>query len=138
MYAASPQSGGGSRTVDLSEITKWPAAEDLQSSRAMLRGFLISWRARLSPAEVGLSSTGRLTGLCRKDVARLVGVSPRWYEMFERGTTGKRFSTSFVMRVADALRLSRGERAALSRLALPEVAAAVEYFERVAKRSISD
>lgn len=39
------------------------------------------------------------------------------------------------MRVADALRLSCGERAALSRLALPEVAAAVEYFERLAERS---
>src|ERR1700730_12642501 len=124
--------------MDANAITEWPAADDIQSTRALLRTLLTSWRARLRPADLGLSSTGRLGGLSRKDVARLAAVSPRWYEMFERGTTTRRFSSSFVMRVADALQLNRGERAALSRLALPEVAAAVEYFERRAKRSVVD
>ena len=100
----------------------------------MLATFLTSWRARLSPADVGLSSAGRLRGLHRKDVAKLAGVSPRWYEMFERGTSKRRFSAAFVTRVADVLRLDTGERAALHRLALPEVATAVEYFERLAKK----
>jgi hypothetical protein len=119
---------------DLNTIINWPPAADVRSSRAMLRTLLMSWRARLKPADAGLSSSGRVKGLRRKDVAMLVGVSQRWYEMFERGTAQRRFSTPFVMRVADALRLSRGERAILSRLALPEVAAAVEYFEQRARR----
>ena len=100
----------------------------------MLSELLTSWRARLSPADVGLSSPGRLRGLHRKDVAKLAGVSLRWYEMFERGAAKRRFSAAFVVRVADALRLDAGERAAMYRLALPEVAAAVEFFERLAKR----
>jgi len=120
--------------VDISTVTNWPTASDVQSCRAMLSALLTAWRARLSPADVGLPSRGRLKGLHRKDVAKLAGVSPRWYEMFERGTAKRRFSAAFVIRVADALRLDTGERAALNRLALPEVAAAVEYFECIAKR----
>jgi hypothetical protein len=124
--------------VDVSAITNWPAARDVQGCRIMLGALLVSWRARLNPADVGLPSCRRLKGLVRKDVAKLAGVSPRWYEMFERGVSKRRFSAAFVTRVADVLRLDVGERAALNRLALPEVAATVEYFERLAKKRVQD
>lgn len=126
-----PDRGGN---LDITAIPNWPAARDVQGCRAMLAILLVSWRARLSPTDVGLQSPHRLRGLHRKDVAKLAGVSPRWYEMFERGIPRRRFSAAFVARVADALRLDAGERAALNRLALPEVASAVEYFERLAKK----
>ena len=127
-----PHKRGGA--LDVSAVTDWPAARDLPSCRAMLSMLLTSWRARLNAADVGLSTRGGPKGLHRKDVAKLADVSPRWYEMFERGTAKRRFSAAFVTRVADALRLDSGERAAMYRLALPEVAAAVEYFEGLARR----
>ena len=85
-------------------------------------------RARIRPDEVGLPSYGprRVQGLRREDVAELAGVSTRWYELFETGSTRKRFSFEFVGRVADALRLAPDERATLFRLALPHVAEAIE------------
>jgi transcriptional regulator with XRE-family HTH domain len=73
----------------------------------------------------------RLDGLRQEDVAKLAGVSPRWYEVFERGRTSRRFSTSFVARIAGALQLDPHERATLYRLSIPEVAEAVEHFERL-------
>jgi transcriptional regulator with XRE-family HTH domain len=100
--------------------------------RAELRTFLMQHRARIGPQDVGLPASGRrrVTGLRREEVAELVGVSARWYEQFESGTSDRRFSSDFVQRVADALRLEGSERVTLSRLALPEVAAAIEAFER--------
>ena len=99
-----------------------------------LRDFLMRCRARLHPRDVGLSSSNRrrVPGLRREEVAELVGVSSRWYELFESGTNDRRFSTRFIQRVADVLRLDDRERAILNRLALPEVAAAIEMFERSA------
>ena len=92
--------------------------------RRSLRTFLADKRTRIKPGEVGLPSHGqrRVPGLRREDVAELAGVSTRWYELFETGSTRKRFSFEFVGRVADALRLDRDERATLFRLALPDVA----------------
>lgn len=112
----------------------WPAADDTQGRGTALREFLKCCRARLSPADFGFTKIRqrRVSGLRQEDVAKLAGVSPRWYEVFERGKSSRRFSASFVMRVADALCLEPPERAALSRLAIPEVALAVEYFERLA------
>lgn len=96
-----------------------------------LHGCLVAWRARIRPRDVGLSDFGRrrVPGLRREEVAELVGVSSRWYELFEAGHC-KRVSAEFVQRIADALLLNERERALLNRLALPEVQAAVEVYER--------
>ena len=112
----------------------WPPASDAPARGAALRQFLQCCRARVSPLGVGISAVRRrrIQGLRQEDVAKLAGVSPRWYEVFERGKTCRRFSPAFVARIACALRLDAHERAALFRLALPEVAEAVEYFERIA------
>jgi transcriptional regulator with XRE-family HTH domain len=102
--------------------------------RAELRTFLMQHRARIGPQDVGLPASGRrrVTGLRREEVAELAGVSARWYERFESGSSDRRFSSDFVQRVAHALLLEGSERVTLSRLALPEVAAAIEVFERSA------
>lgn len=62
-----------------------------------------------------------MRGLRREEVAELAGVSAKWYALFEGGAT-RRFSPRFVGRVADVLRLNVRERAALYRLALPDIA----------------
>jgi transcriptional regulator with XRE-family HTH domain len=113
----------------------WPALDDLAARGTVLRMFLRSIRARLRPEDFGIS-TGRRRrnrGLRQEDVAKLAGVSPRWYEAFERGRLRRRFSTAFVTRIAETLRLDPHERASLFRLALSEVAETVEYFERRAQ-----
>jgi transcriptional regulator with XRE-family HTH domain len=100
---------------------------DEAARRLELRDLLMSSRARLKPHDMGLPShvRRRVGGLRREDVAQLVGVSTRWYELFEAGNSKKRFSHKFVRRVADALRLDENERARLFRLALPEVSEAM-------------
>lgn len=102
--------------------------------RLALREFLMLRRARLRPADVGLRSFGRrrVPGLRREEVAELVGVTRGWYELFEMGTSDRRFSAAFVQRVADVLRLDSVERTTLYRLALPEVAAAADVLENSA------
>jgi transcriptional regulator with XRE-family HTH domain len=97
--------------------------------------FLRSIRARLKPEDFGISPGRRRRhrGLRQEDVAKLAGVSPRWYEAFERGRLRRRFSTAFVTRIAETLRLDPHERASLFRLALSEVAETVEHFERWAQ-----
>src|SRR5215470_15164150 len=103
--------------------------------RAELKRFLMERRARLLPTDVGLASLGRrrVPGLRREEVAELVGVTPQWYMMFEMGIGGRRFSWAFVERVAEALRLDGRDRAALYRLALPEVGAATALLEKSAE-----
>lgn len=110
----------------------WPAASDLDSRGAALRNFLRSCRARLSPTDCGIAAGKhrRSQGLRQDDVATLSGVSPRWYEAFERGKLSRRFSTTLVARIADALHLDPHHRACLFRLALSEVAETVEHFEQ--------
>jgi transcriptional regulator with XRE-family HTH domain len=98
-----------------------------------LRIFLTAARARLQPQDVGLPATSRrrVPGLRREEVAELVGVSVRWYTVFELGKSGRTFSPAFVQHVGEALRLDQSERVRLFRLALPEVALAAEHFEAV-------
>ena len=109
----------------------WPAPDDLEARGAALRTFLRCCRLRLRPEDCGISTGGRRRGqrLRQEDVAKLAGVSRRWYEAFERGKMRRQFSTALVTRIADALRLDPHERAALYRLALSEVAETVEHFE---------
>ncbi|MDT3395649.1 helix-turn-helix transcriptional regulator [Streptomyces sp. B1866] len=56
--------------------------------RQELRDFLVSRRARVSPAEAGLPDSGgrrRTPGLRREEVAVLAGVGASWYQWLEQG-----------------------------------------------------
>ncbi|MBT2506993.1 helix-turn-helix domain-containing protein [Streptomyces sp. ISL-98] len=100
---------------------------------------LRSWRIRTNPRAVpGLTVSGRRSdGLTQRDVARLTGVSERWYGSLERGKEAG-YSADFLDRLSSALRLSRAERHALylravgrppALAAVPEVDAAAEMDE---------
>ncbi|GCD96798.1 DNA-binding protein [Embleya hyalina] len=92
-----------------------------------LREFLVSRRARLSPRDVGLSDDGprRVVGLRREEVASLAAVSVDHYIRLERGQAS-RVSDAVLDAVAEALRLTRGERQYLRNLARPGAATARE------------
>jgi transcriptional regulator with XRE-family HTH domain len=79
---------------------------------------LREWRAQVRPSDVGLptGSRRRVPGLRREEVAALAGVGITWYTMFETGATAG-VSNDLVERIADALRLSAGERMHLHGLA---------------------
>ncbi|GAB3993333.1 helix-turn-helix transcriptional regulator [Nocardioides marmoraquaticus] len=87
-------------------------------SRADIRDFLATRRARLTPADVGLPAGNRrrVPGLRREEVAVLAGVSTEWYTRLEKGhITG--VSEDVLDAVATALRLSDAEHAYLFDLA---------------------
>lgn len=80
--------------------------------RAELRQFLVSRRARISPAEAGLAGDGRrrrTPGLRREEVAVLAGVGPSWYQWLEQGRDIS-VSPQVLDAVARVLRLSDAER----------------------------
>jgi transcriptional regulator with XRE-family HTH domain len=83
-----------------------------------LRHFLRSRRARLSPDDFGLVTTGRryTPGLRREEVAVLAGVSASWYTWLEQGRNIN-VSDSILDAISSALRLDETERAHLYRLA---------------------
>ncbi|MFL6135278.1 MAG: helix-turn-helix domain-containing protein, partial [Nocardioidaceae bacterium] len=56
-------------------------------SRAEIRDFLATRRAKITPGQVGLPTSGRrrVPGLRREEVAVLAGVSPDWYARLEKG-----------------------------------------------------
>ncbi|MFG3255254.1 helix-turn-helix transcriptional regulator [Streptomyces sp. NPDC048172] len=85
-----------------------------------LGAFLRAWRARLNYRRVpGVDGTRRRlkSGLTQQDVADLTGVSKNWYAELEAGRQ-RRFSSDFLHRLADVLRLDEGERILLFHLAL--------------------
>ena len=62
-------------------------------TRAEVREFLASRRARITPEQAGLPSFGgvrRVAGLRRAEVAMLAGVSPDYYTRLERGQPVRR------------------------------------------------
>ena len=83
-----------------------------------LAGFLRTRRARLAPADVGLSggTRRRTPGLRREEVAQLAGVSVTWYTQLEQGRT-IHASAQVLASIARALQLTPGEREHLFRLA---------------------
>ena len=88
-------------------------------NRAQVREFLVSRRARLTPAEAGLpawSTNRRVPGLRREEVALLAGVSVEYYVRLERGNLAG-VSEPVLDAVANALRLDEAERAHLFDLA---------------------
>jgi transcriptional regulator with XRE-family HTH domain len=83
-----------------------------------LSQFLTSRRAKVTPEQVGLPTSGqrRVPGVRREEVASLAGVSAEYYKRMERGNaTGA--SDAVLEALADALRLDDAERAHLFDLA---------------------
>ena len=87
-------------------------------NRAEVREFLISRRAKITPARAGLPDVGarRVPGLRRGEVAVLAGVSIEYYSKLERGALGG-VSASVLDAIARALQLDDAERSYLFDLA---------------------
>ena len=85
-----------------------------------LRDYLLSRRARLHPADVGLTEGDlrRVPGLRREEIAMVAGISTDYYTRLEQGRL-RNVSVSVVDAVARALRLDAAEHRHLSDLALP-------------------
>ncbi|AMD00585.1 helix-turn-helix transcriptional regulator [Halomonas chromatireducens] len=82
----------------------------LDRPRSELTDFLVHHRNKLTPADVGLPSTGRrrTPGLRREEVATLAGVGLTWYTWFEQGRDIN-VSESFLLSVSKALKLDDAE-----------------------------
>ncbi|MCF1593360.1 helix-turn-helix transcriptional regulator [Streptomyces muensis] len=87
-------------------------------NRTEIRDFLASRRAKITPEEVGLPTSGRrrVPGLRREEVAVLAGVSTEWYTRLEKGHISG-VSEDVVEAVAQALQLDEDERTYLFDLA---------------------
>lgn len=87
-------------------------------TRAEVREFLMSRRARISPADVGLptGSNRRVAGLRRAEVAMLADVSVEYYAKLERGDIAGA-SAAVLEALCGALRLDETERMHLHDLA---------------------
>jgi len=84
-------------------------------SRNEIRDFLISRRAKITPAQAGLPAYGgnrRVSGLRREEVAMLTGVSVDYYIRLERGNA-RGVSDSVLENLVRALHLDDAERAHL-------------------------
>lgn len=100
-----------------------PRPAERGDDRADIRDFLAGRRARITPEQVGLPTSGRrrVPGLRREEVAVLAGVSTEWYTRLEKGHIGG-VSEDVLDAVARALRLNEDESAylfALARAARP-------------------
>ena len=86
--------------------------------RREARQFLTTRRARTTPDQVGLPTTGsrRVPGLRRSEVAAVAGVSVEYYARLERGEIAGA-SSAVLESLARALRLDETERAHLYDLA---------------------
>lgn len=87
-------------------------------NRAEVREFLLTRRAKITPAQAGLPDIGtrRVPGLRRGEVAALAGVSIEYYSKLERGSLAG-VSASVLDAIARALQLDDAERAHLFHLA---------------------
>ncbi|MCU1405422.1 MAG: family transcriptional regulator [Glaciihabitans sp.] len=88
-------------------------------NHAEIREFLVSRRAKITPAQAKLPAYGgnrRVAGLRREEVAMLAGVSVDYYTKLERGNFGT-VSESVLDAVARALQLPEAEREHLFHLA---------------------
>ena len=87
-------------------------------NRQEVREFLTTRRARITPDQVGLPTTGsrRVPGLRRSEVASIAGLSVEYYARLERGQIAGA-STGVLDALARALQLDETERAHLLDLA---------------------
>ncbi|NIA72107.1 helix-turn-helix domain-containing protein [Pelagibius litoralis] len=86
------------------------SGRSLARKRSDLSDFVTRNRKKLTPADVGLPTTGgrRTPGLRREEVAALAGVGLTWYTWFEQGRDIQ-VSESFLLNVAKALKLDDAE-----------------------------
>ena len=89
-----------------------------RDNRADIRDFLATRRAKITPEQVGLPTSGRrrVPGLRREEVAVLAGVSTEWYTRLEKGHIAG-VSEDVLDAVARALQLDEDERTYLFDLA---------------------
>ncbi|MBY6538023.1 helix-turn-helix domain-containing protein [Rhodococcus sp. BP-349] len=87
-------------------------------SKAEVREFLMTRRARLTPEAAGITTSGtrRVAGLRRSEVASLAGLSVEYYARIERGAIGGA-SSSVLDALSRALQLTDTEHAHLLDLA---------------------
>jgi transcriptional regulator with XRE-family HTH domain len=87
-------------------------------NRSEVREFLTTRRARITPEQAGLPTTGarRVPGLRRSEVATIAGLSVEYYARLERGQIAGA-STGVLDALARALQLDETERAHLFDLA---------------------
>ncbi|CAM3245738.1 helix-turn-helix transcriptional regulator [Paenibacillus lupini] len=97
-----------------------------------LAQFLRTRRARLSPEQAGLPSSGRrrTPGLRRGEVAQLSGVSVDWYTWLEQGRNIQ-VSSQVLDNIGHALQLDATERKHLYLLALQQLPAELNQEENV-------
>jgi transcriptional regulator with XRE-family HTH domain len=91
---------------------------DNTQARAAIRDFLVTRRARVTPAQAGLTTYGgnrRVKGLRREEVALLAGISAEYYTRLERGNAAGA-SAGVIEAIAAALQLTSDERNHLIRL----------------------
>lgn len=84
-------------------------------TKAALREFLVSRRAKITPEQAGLTvyaRNRRVQGLRREEVAALTGISVEYYTRLERGNVGG-VSEDVLEAVARALQLDEAERSHL-------------------------
>ena len=95
--------------------------------RRELALFLKAKRAAVAPQKVGLrpGRRRRAIGLLREEVAQRAGISPTWYTWLEQGREINP-STEVLEQLADALLLTRSERAHVITLARPVATARSE------------
>ncbi|WP_274426088.1 helix-turn-helix transcriptional regulator [Chelativorans sp. YIM 93263] len=86
------------------------SARTLERTRTDLSAFLRKHRERLTPADVGLPSSGRrrTPGLRREEVAALAGVGITWYTWLEQGREIG-VSEDFLLRLSKILKLDDAE-----------------------------
>ncbi|MFE0633364.1 helix-turn-helix domain-containing protein [Streptomyces sp. NPDC058864] len=90
--------------------------------RTELSEFLRTRRARLNPADIGLTGSSgrrRVPGLRREELAQLAGVSGAYYTRLEQGNA-RNVSAEVLDAISRALRLSDAEHAHLMHLAKPK------------------
>ncbi|MBB4689635.1 helix-turn-helix transcriptional regulator [Amycolatopsis jiangsuensis] len=94
-------------------------SDSADESHVGLGSFLRNRRARLKPADVGLSEQGgfrRVPGLRREELASAVGISVAYYIRMEQGSA-RNVSPEIIDSLARTLRLNPTEHAHLSTLA---------------------
>ncbi|MFE6962148.1 helix-turn-helix domain-containing protein [Streptomyces sp. NPDC057696] len=105
--------------VAASKPVSEPELEEGLDPRAELSEFLRTRRARLKPADVGLtdhSRRRRVPGLRREELAQLAGVSAAYYTRFEQGNA-RNVSREVLDAISRALKLSDAEHTHLLSLA---------------------
>ncbi|MET7655675.1 MULTISPECIES: helix-turn-helix transcriptional regulator [unclassified Streptomyces] len=92
--------------------------DDRREHRTEIRDFLASRRAKITPEQAGLPTSGRrrVPGLRREEVAVLAGVSTEWYTRLEKGHISG-VSEDVLAAVAQTLQLDEDERTYLFDLA---------------------